>query len=266
MQSKPISEAVRKNFLQTIQLIATDMDGTLTQGGKFSADLFRALDALAAVEIPVIIVTGRSAGWVSGLTTYLPIRGAIAENGGLYFARDLDLPVTLSPIPDPDSHRQRLAATFESLKSEFPQLRESADNRYRITDWTFDVEGLSAETLNQLEQRCNQQGWGFTYSSVQCHIKLPQQEKSAGLGQVLRDYFPDCRSDRVLTVGDSPNDQSLFAREIFPHSVGVANVLDYRDRLLHQPAYVTDGAEGEGFCQLAKLLVEARKTTKNPAS
>ncbi len=36
MQSKPISEAVRKNFLPTIQLIATDMDGTLTQGGKFS--------------------------------------------------------------------------------------------------------------------------------------------------------------------------------------------------------------------------------------
>ena len=75
------------------RLIATDMDGTLAQQGKFTASLLHALEDLSAADIPVLIVTGRSAGWVSGLATYLPVAGAmapatgkqIAENGGLFY-------------------------------------------------------------------------------------------------------------------------------------------------------------------------------------
>lgn len=49
--------------LQKVRLVATDMDGTLTIAHKFSTCLLEALEALAAAGIPVVIVTGRLAGW-----------------------------------------------------------------------------------------------------------------------------------------------------------------------------------------------------------
>ncbi len=60
-----------------IRLIATDMDGTLTQAGKFTPALLQALTDLTAAD-KVIVTTGRSAGWVSGLAAYLSVDGAIA--------------------------------------------------------------------------------------------------------------------------------------------------------------------------------------------
>lgn len=81
-----LSESLVAQAFGDIRLVATDMDGTLTQQGQFTATLWQALEHLAAADIPVLIVTGRSAGWVSGLVNYLPIWGAIAENGGLFFS------------------------------------------------------------------------------------------------------------------------------------------------------------------------------------
>ncbi len=240
--------------LGDIRLVATDMDGTLTQAGKFTPELLQAFADLAAANIKVIITTGRSAGWVSGLATYLPIEGAIAENGGLYYANGEQLPVFLSSVPDLTSHRQQLAEIFLKLQQKFPHIKESADNCFRLTDWTFDVQPLKIDELQQLGQLCAQSGWGFTYSNVQCHIKPLSQDKAAGLLQVLRDYFPQFTTEQVVTVGDSPNDESLFNPSYFKHSVGVANVRDYANQMQYQPTYITTASEGEGFCELAAFL------------
>ncbi len=238
--------------LQSIRLIATDMDGTLTRRGKFTADLLRSLDSLAKIGMPVVIVTGRSAGWVNGVVAYLPVAGAIAENGGLYYPGDTE-PELLVPIASVAAHRQKLAQMFESLQQEFPQIREAADNRFRLTDWTFGVQGLSLAALQTMGDRCLAQGWGFTYSTVQCHIKSLEQDKATALLHVLQTHFPDIKPDQILTVGDSPNDESLFG-DRFPHSIGVANVLHYGDRLTHKPTYVTTAAEVDGFCEITRLL------------
>lgn len=47
----------------------------------------------------------------------------------------------------------------------------------------------------------------------------------------------------------------MFNQAEFPLSVGVANVVQYRDRLKYLPAYVTSKLEGEGFCELAALML-----------
>ncbi len=250
-------------FLGDIRLIATDMDGTLTQGGKFTPALLQAFADLAAANIQVIVTTGRSAGWVSGLANYLPIAGAIAENGGLYYANEENLPVFLNAITDLTSHRQQLKEMFFKLQREFPYICESADNCFRLTDWTFDVQSLQVEELQQLGQLCAQLGWGFTYSNVQCHIKPSSQDKAVGLIQVLRDYLPQFTLEQVVTVGDSPNDESLFNPSHFKHSVGVANVRDYANQMQHQPTYITNAAEGEGFCELAAHLIKNQLTYLN---
>ncbi|MBW4651161.1 MAG: Cof-type HAD-IIB family hydrolase [Kastovskya adunca ATA6-11-RM4] len=249
----PLHQAIADKRFKNIRLIATDMDGTLTTQGKFTATLLQSLEALQRV-LPVLIVTGRSAGWVSGLVSYLPVAGAIAENGGLFYPINCEEPILLSAVPDFLKHRQALAAAFGHLQSEFPHIQESADNRFRLTDWTFDNRYLTLAQLQHLDKLCQQLGWGFTYSSVQCHIKPALQDKASGLLQVLHDYFPQYAPAQVLTVGDSPNDASLFNPQLFPNSVGVANVLEYAEELRYQPAYLTTAAAGEGFCELAQGL------------
>ncbi|MEC4816295.1 MAG: HAD family hydrolase [Scytonema sp. PMC 1069.18] len=251
----PLSVTSFPQSFTNLRLVATDMDGTLTKGGKFTTGLLQSLQDLANAGTHVVIVTGRSAGWVSGLAYYLPIAGAIAENGGLFYPSGSGTPVALTPIPDITAHRQLLAAAFHKLQTQFPQIQEAADNRFRITDWTFSVQGLSTGELQILNQLCQKMGWGFTYSNVQCHIQPLGQQKAIGLLQVLRDYFPQWTSEEVVTVGDSPNDESLFDERYFPVSVGVANVSEYANQLQHQPVYVTSASEAEGFCELVRLIL-----------
>ncbi|MBF2002048.1 MAG: HAD family phosphatase [Synechococcales cyanobacterium M58_A2018_015] len=240
--------------LQSVRLIASDMDGTLTQRGKFTPLLLQTLTDLANAGIPVVIVTGRSAGWVSGLVHYLPVAGAIAENGGCFFSATgaREQLVSLADVPQ---HRQQLAQMFAELQAEFPQIQVSDDNAFRLSDWTFDVQGLTTAELQHMSKRCYEQGWGFTYSTVQCHIKLLRQEKSIGLQTVLERYFPQYSSAEIVTVGDSPNDESLFNPEWFPCSVGVANVQHYAEHMTHRPTYITTAPEVQGFCELAALLL-----------
>lgn len=251
----PIFEDVAKTSLKNIQVIATDMDGTLTKNGKFTSHLFLALEKLAAAKIQVLVITGRSAGWVQAIKNYLPIVGAIAENGGLFYPIHNETPQFLTSIPNIALHKKNLANIFQYLKNQFPLIEQSADNQFRLTDWTFDVQDLSLSELTKMAEICQTKGYGFTYSTVQCHIKPLQQDKASGLYQVLSENFPNLTTEQILTVGDSPNDESLFEESKFPVSVGVANILEYANKINHQPVYVTSKKEAEGFCELAELLL-----------
>lgn len=247
---------------KAVRFIATDMDGTLTQYEKFTPLLLQTLIDLLGAKIPVLVVTGRSAGWVSGLVHYLPVVGAIAENGGLFFKGSAwssrgDAGELLVAISDVAQHRQELAQMFARLQTKFPQICESSDNQFRITDWTFDIQGLSLDEVQRIRQYCDAEGWGFTYSTVQCHIKSPQQEKAIGLQTVLSRYFAELTSNQIVTVGDSPNDESLFDDQQFPISVGVANIQDYIGQMIHLPAYITDDREAEGFWQLTQAILSS---------
>jgi len=254
-----IEQGITNNCFKNLCLIATDMDGTLTQQGKFTANLLEAFEDLHSANIPVMIVTGRSAGWVSGLVSYLPVLGGIAENGGIFYLAGEPEPVVLSSIPDLGAHRQQLAEVYQHLQSEFPQLREASDNRFRLTDWTFDNHQLTITQLKRLDTLCNFLGWDFTYSSVHCHIKPVSQNKGTSLIKVLNHYFSHYPPEQVVTVGDSPNDTSLFNPALFPLSVGVANILDYANELIYQPAYITQATEGEGFCELVRGIVQSKR-------
>ena len=241
--------------LSDIRLIASDVDGTLTLNGKFASDFISTLLDLQSAGIKVLLVTGRSAGWVSALVNYLPVAGAIAENGGLFLQPNGQQDL-LSSVPNLSKHRIFLENTFHHIKQKFPNLQTSTDNQFRITDWTFDVNDLSTDDIQAISSQCQQMGWSFTYSNVQCHIKPVHQDKATGLLSVLNNHFPEINSQQVLTVGDSPNDEAMFDADLFPISVGVANVRHYQDKMLHLPKYVTQASEFSGFSELAKLLLQ----------
>ncbi len=249
------------SVLPQIRLVATDMDGTLTREGGFTAQLLETLGALAQANMPVMIVTGRSAGWVQGLLHYLPIVGAIAENGGIFFKKGSQETHYLVELPDPPQHRRHLATLFATLQETYPHLKASEDNPFRLTDWTFNVQDLNQTDISALATLCEQAGWGFTYSTVQCHIRPINQDKGPGLQQILRRFFPDIAPQQVLTIGDSPNDEGLFDPAQFPHSVGVANISDYCDRLQHQPRFITHSPEVQGFQEVIEQLLTVQHNT-----
>ncbi len=257
MQPQVLTAALSRQRLSQIRLVATDMDGTLTTAGEFAPALLQSFERLRDCGIAVMIVTGRSLGWVSALVNYLPVVGAIAENGGVYIDKRSQMPTTLPDIPNIAHHRDRLAALFDHLQTRYPHLQPALDNAYRRTDWTFDVDGLSEADLAWMQTTCATQGMGFTYSNVQCHLKLTAQNKAAGLQQVMRRQLPQMAATAVITVGDSPNDESLFEAEQFPHSVGVANIAKYLPGLTHRPVYLTTAAAGAGFVELVDCLVTA---------
>ena len=257
-QPQGLTSKISRSAFSDIRLVATDMDGTLTTDGLFTADLLQAFGRLQAGGVEVLIVTGRSAGWVSGLVHYLPVVGAIAENGGLYIDKHQPQPVILPDIPRMSQHRDRLSLFFNRFKAKYPHLAPSVDNPYRITDWTFDITGLTESDLAWMEETCAAQSMGFTYSTVQCHIKIPKQNKAAGLAKVIRQRFTELDARKTVTVGDSPNDESLFDAEQFPCSVGVANVAYYLPSLAHQPAYITAAPEGKGFIELVDYLLASK--------
>ncbi len=247
--------------LSKIKLVATDIDGTLTKNHRFTPQLITALLQLQSANIAVLLVTGRSAGWVSSLSNYLPVAGAIGENGGCYFsgAADCQLLPNLK-IKEISKHRDKLADCFWQLQGTHAQLQESTDNRFRLTDWTFDLTQLDASDLWEIAAQCERWGWNFTYSTIQGHIKLVTQSKATGIRQVLKQHFPKLKPQQILTVGDSPNDASMFDPEQFLHSVGVANVLHYQDQMEHLPAYVTALPEVGGFGEIVDRLVAGAMT------
>ncbi|MEO1446975.1 MAG: HAD hydrolase family protein [Cyanobacteria bacterium J06635_11] len=151
MPPQLLTPQIGQSAFADIKLVATDMDGTLTVNGDFTPGLLASFKALQEKGIEVLIVTGRSAGWVSGLVNYFPIAGAIAENGGLYISKATLEPVILPDIPRMSHHRNRLETLFNLLKKRYPTLKPSVDNPYRITDWTFDIDGLTPQDIDWMK-------------------------------------------------------------------------------------------------------------------
>jgi HAD superfamily hydrolase (TIGR01484 family) len=238
-----------------IRLIASDVDGTLTRSDRFTPMLLAAIAQLTQANLPLLLVTGRSAGWVDALRYYLPVVGAIAENGGVYFPKTGAYQLLGNLPADLAVHRRQLSDTFHQLQQQYPQLKISTDNAFRLTDWTFDVAGLSQIELEAIALQCQAWGWSFTYSTVQCHIKPQLQNKASGIQQVLAQHFPSIHSTQVLTIGDSPNDEAMFDPEIFPVSVGVANILEYIEHLQHRPKYVATQTEIDGFYEVVNCIL-----------
>ena len=88
-------------------------------------------------------------------------------------------------------------------------------------------------------------GWFGGYDKLTTSLRL------------LADEFGlDAATNReaVVFAGDSPNDAPMFG--YFPNSVGVANVMHFKDSLPAAPTWITTRSGGQGFAELAGHLLE----------
>lgn len=251
--------------LRAVRYVLTDFDDTLTLAGKLPSATLQALYRLQAAGIGVIPVTGGCAGWSDMMARVLPVRGVISEGGGV-FLWPHDGVVHYHFFAPEECMRGRqaaLLAMIEPCLKQFPKLKLSRDQAYRLTDVAIDYaqEVIPPATAERDAFMTELSGLGLNTKSSSIHINVCQEgvDKYAMAARVLCDFLKVAESafaTDVLYVGDAPNDESMFAK--FPLSIGVANIAPHLTTLVHPPSYVTALEGGLGFTELVDWLLQAQ--------
>ena len=243
--------------------VFTDIDDTLTSGGKLPAAVYVALERLRDAGFAIVPVTGRSAGWAHMVLHHWPVEAVVAESGGLCLYRDGGgVPRWLH---HDDAHRiardrLRIAEVAQAVLSRIPELALADDNAFRLVDFALDhcetIPPVAPARVDEAIAMFRDQGlqarassvhitvWQGDFDKAPMALRYLKEVRGASLPEELR---------RWLFVGDAPNDASMFA--VFPRSVGVANLAPHAGRLPVAPPYLTRASHGEGFVELAEHLL-----------
>jgi HAD superfamily hydrolase (TIGR01484 family) len=260
---KPIKEFPSRSKSQ-IQYVLTDIDDTLTINGRLPSIVFSAMEKLQQNKIAVIPITGRPAGWCDHIARMWPVAGLVGENGAFYFRYDVEKKKMIRRYFKPEEERRQDQKKLNRLKEEIlkkvPGSQVSADQAYREADLAIDfcedVPPLPAEAINNIVQTFKQAGAQAKESSIHVNGWFGSYDKLT-MSQILLDEVFNLSlnqlKDQVLYIGDSPNDCPMFA--FYPHSVGVANILDFKGCLESEPAWITTKPGGYGFSEMVDILV-----------
>jgi len=254
-----------------IDVVMTDIDDTLTSDGRLDATAYAAMERLAAAGIRVVPVTGRPAGWCDMIARFWPVAAVVGENGAFYYrydhaARRMLRVYALSDAAFADN-RRRLQDLATAILAAVPGAALAADQPFRIADLAIDfcedVPPLPAADIDRILQLFKDAGATAKVSSIHVNGWFGTYDKLRMSRRLLADAFGltvEEEAGRVLFVGDSPNDEPMFAA--IPLSVGVANILDHAARVRHVPAFVTLGRSGRGFVELADHVLSGRRGTR----
>ncbi|WP_144109591.1 HAD-IIB family hydrolase [Paraburkholderia sp. BCC1886] len=253
----------------SIHTVFTDIDDTLTTDGVLLADTYHAMERLHAAGVRVVPVTGRPAGWCDHIARMWPIDGVIGENGAFYYWYDrASGKLRERHVFDHDTRRGnagKLDAVRARILDAVPECAVASDQFCRLYDLAIDfcedVPPLADDKVTQIAGIMREAGMTAKVSSIHvngwfgAYDKLTMTQRFAA--EVWGDDLDALRAHSVF-AGDSPNDEPMFG--YFPHSVGVANVRQFVDRMDTPPAYVTHGAGGHGFAELADHLLAHRQS------
>ena len=255
---RPLSQAPVTS-LRSIRLLATDIDGTMTRGGKLPPEVLEMMESLHRAGVEVLPVTGRSAGEALGLARYLPtVRRALAENGAVAVVPDAPHRLLLG-----EADRPRLLAVARDIADPGSPLEPAPCAHFRLADVAFERAGRTLEQLTGLRTRAREAGVQLSWSSVHVHLSLHVPDKGAGLLQLLRG--DGVEAAEVATIGDAPNDAGFWVPGRFGLPVGTSDVASQAAALEALPAWSVAHA-ADGWLELAAALLAARKDVQGAAS
>ncbi|QEE17673.1 HAD-IIB family hydrolase [Promethearchaeum syntrophicum] len=261
-----ISE-IPTEIVNKIEIIFCDIDDTLSFKGKILPETYSSLWDLFNNNIKIVPITGRCAGWVDHIARFWPVFGVIGENGALYMYMDnnnkLRKRYFLENQKVPETKR-KLELIKNKVLTRFPTCKVASDQPYRefdlAIDFCEDVPPLPMEDVQEIVKIYEKYGATAKISSI--HVngwfgdfdKLKMTKLFAK--EVLK-YDLKENMDKILFVGDSPNDQPMF--NFFKNSVGVANIINFSDLITHPPMYITKKKSGKGFTELVNIILSKRK-------
>jgi HAD superfamily hydrolase (TIGR01484 family) len=258
---RPISETSTAE-LRDVTLVLTDMDDTLTFRGKLAARTYTALERLESAGVRVVPVTAAPAGWCDQMVRMWPVTAVIGENGGLSFSRaaeKIDRRFWLDDAARKDA-LSRLTEIARSIASDLPTTLLSDDQPFRQTTLAFerpasrDHAGLIAKLLADA-------GASVTLNSIWVLGWFGGYDKLSATRRFLPEVLGlnvDTDIERIVYVGDSANDAPMFAH--FPKSAGVSTVTEHRADIPRPPTWITQGAGGDGFVEVAEAILRARQS------
>ena len=254
-------DAVRRG----IRVVFTDIDDTLSTGGRITALAYSALERLRGAGKVVVPVTGRPAGWCDHIARMWPVDGVVGENGAFYMRYDAQARTLVRrfamPASERASRRMKLAAIADEIVRAVPGCALASDQPYRETDLAIDycedVAPLPSTEVDRIVALMRSHGLTAKQSSIHVNGWFGDYDKLAMTRVFLREAFDwelDDEREHCVFVGDSPNDAPMFA--FFPNAVGVANVRAFLSGIPSPPAYITQAEAGNGFAELAYFLLE----------
>lgn len=240
-----------------IRFVLSDVDDTLTDGPRLPAATYRALENLERAGIAAVPVTAAPAGWCDLMARMWPVAAVIGENGGLCFRRDPATGETArhywAEAPEHQRERARLDELAAAIAAALPGAELAHDQRYRETTLAF--RNTDAARSEAILARLAAAGARATLNSLWVLGWFGEFDKLAMARRMLAELFA-LDPARCLYIGDSPNDAPMFG--FFPNSVGVASVRRWADRLPALPRWITQGAGGAGFVEVADALLACR--------
>lgn len=270
---RPIAEMPRRTAA-AIEAVLVDIDDTLTTNGRLPAKAYQALEDLHMAGLAVVPVTGRPAGWCDMIARFWPVDGVIGENGAMYFSYDSATRHMRRIYAMDAATRAANAARLDIIRKrvlvEVPGCAVAADQAFRETDLAIDfcedVPALPNAAIDRIKAIFEEEGAVAKISSIHVngwfgnHDKLTMAHRF-GMAVLGRDL--DAMRELILYVGDSPNDAPMFAH--FPNACGVANVHDFAGRIDAEPAWISSSRGGEGFAEIAAVVLNARQHQRNAA-
>ena len=253
--TRPVSE-----LRGPIRALFSDVDGTMTTGERIEDGTYAALERLGEAGVPVIMVTGRPAGFGHAFMKMTPVLACVAENGGVTFVRDgrkLHKQYGVPPASLPE-WRRRMNDVAVDVMQKVPGARLSSDSRYRevdlAIDWNEEV-SLTRDDAETCVELIRKAGLSAVRSSVHVNFGPPHFDKLSACMNVVRQVLHGDANDLspYVYVGDALNDAPMFGG--FPTSVGVANIKAWWDELAFRPSFLTERAEGAGLRELVEHLI-----------
>lgn len=247
-----------------VRALFSDVDGTLTTGGRVEGSTYRALEQLVEMGVPVVLVTGRPAGWGHAMMSLAPVAAVVAENGGVSFIRRQGKLEKIYGVPAAmlPEWRRRMHAAAVDLMNEVPGARLSVDSKYREVDLAIDWNeeaSLSPEDAEHVVEFLSREGFAAVRSSVHVNFGPPTFTKLTACKRVVTEVLGGNADDLspYVFVGDALNDAPMFGG--FPRSVGVANVKTWWEQLADKPRFVTASAEGAGLREVIARILQIRE-------
>lgn len=255
-------------FNAKIEFVLTDIDDTLTTEGQLHSDAYEALWRLSDAGVKVIPITGRPAGWCEMIARFWPVEGIVGENGGFYFRYAANKGETLKkmhrwfsfPPEIIQANKAKLIQIEQEVLREVKGSAISSDQFCRLmdlaVDFCEDVPALPPHEVQKIVSTFEKHGAQAKVSSIHVNGWFGDYNKLTTTFIFLQNEFglnEAAALQKCVFVGDSPNDEPMFAR--FPHSFGVANVLHFRDQIKNMPAYVASAHGGSGFKEIAQRII-----------
>ncbi|MBN1646779.1 MAG: HAD-IIB family hydrolase [Spirochaetales bacterium] len=244
-----------------IRYVLTDIDGTLTDSGRLTAETYASLWRLSRAGYHIVPVSGGGAGTAIYAIQAWPIDAIVTESGAIaYYRQDNEIKTFYHPEAGKNTRNSLRESMLREFRDRIPEFKLARDQFSRIFDIAVDYHEAKPYfnecDIAEVFAIAGKYGARVRQSSIHLNVYFGNYDKLDTIKRIfplvfgieLDEWLHSC-----LYIGDAPNDQEMF--RYFPVSAGVKNILKYADILEHKPKYIAESSCGEGFTEIADLLL-----------